>query len=305
VPDVSLVIPAYNRADLLGRCLASIRASEGVTWQATVVDNGSPEDLSEVREAYPDVQWVRSERNLGYAAANNLGLKEAGGRHVCYLNSDAELFPNTLAGLVAYLDRHPLAGAVTPCNVGPDGISQPSCSPEHTLAMAWLRDSGFHLLLPKSWPFREWMLPRFDYSEEQEVAHSQTTCLLIRGEAYAQVGGMDERLFLFYNDVDFCRRLRARGWKLLYLPDPKVVHLGSASVNTAPWKERQLWRDRYRYFRKWYGAVGTLGVRFACGSRLWTRVAAQVVKGRPRRIAPLWREGRELGRALTSGVDGA
>jgi GT2 family glycosyltransferase len=235
-PDVSIVIPAYNRADLLRRCLESLRSSQGAKWEVTVVDNASPEDLSAVRDSLPEVRWLRQDRNVGYAAANNLGLRGARGRHLCYLNSDAELFPDTLARLVCYLDTHPNVGAVTPRNVGPEGGTQPSCSPEHTLLMAWLRDSGFHLLFPNARPFRDWLLSRFDWDREQEVAHSQTTCLVIRSEAYAQAGEMDPHLFLFYNDVDFCRRLRLAGWKLVYLPEPRVIHHGSASVETAPWK---------------------------------------------------------------------
>lgn len=297
-PDLSIVIPAYNRADLLEQCLRSLRESLGVRWEATVVDNASPEDLSAVRERFPEVRWIRSERNVGYAAANNLGLRERQGRHVCWLNSDAEVYPDTLSGLIRYLDEHPEVGAVTPCNVGTDGRPQATLSPEHTLLMAWLRDSGFHLLFPRAWPFREWSLPRFDFTHEQEVATTQTTCLVIRGEAYRQVGEMDESLFLFYNDVDWCRRLRAAGWKLVYLPAPKVLHHGSASVETAPWKERQLWQDRYRFFTRWYGSRGALGVRFACLHRGLTRILAQCVKGRPGQIPGLWRTSGDLYQAL-------
>lgn len=298
--DVSIVIPAYNRADLLAQCLESLRGSIGVTWEAIVVDNGSPEDLTAVRERFPEVRWLRSETNIGYAAANNLGFEVATGRHRCFMNSDAEVYPDTLAGLVDYLERNSGVGAVSPCNVGPDGLPQPSISPEHTLAMAWLRDSGFHLLFPDARLFRDWLSSGFDYSRPQEVAHSQTTCLLVRGEAYAEVGDMDPQLFLFYNDVDWCRRLRRAGWGLVYLPEPKVLHHGSASVETVGWKERQLWRDRYRFYRKWCGPKGTLGVRFACLTRLKVRLLAQLLKGRPLKLGEIWREGLGLYRALGS-----
>lgn len=304
-PDVSLVIPAYNRADLLERCLQSIRNSERVTWEVTVVDNASPEDLSGLRQAFPEVRWLRSDHNVGYAAANNLGLREAQGRHVCWLNSDAELFPNTLYGLIEYLDQHPNVGAVTPRNVGPEGETQPSLSPEHTLTMAWLRDSGLHLTFPNVRPFRDWMLPDLDWERAQEAETTQTTCLVIRCEAYEQVGEMDPHLFLFYNDVDWCRRLRKAGWKLVYLPEPRVLHHGSASVETAPWKERQLWRDRYRYFSKWYGAAGRLGVRAACMDRGIWRVLAQLVKGRPGQIPHLIGLSRRLYAALGEERNGA
>ena len=303
-PDLSLVVPAYNCADLLERCLESLRASEGVHWEAVVVDNASPEDLSDVRERFSEVRWLRLERNVGYAAANNLGLREARGRHRCFLNSDAELSAGTLAALVRYLDGHPEAGAVTPKNVGTGGLPQPICTPEHTLEMAWLRDSGLHLLFPNRPPFRNWLLPGFDWEREQEVATCQTTCLLVRGEAYDSVGEMDPSLFLFYNDVDYCRRLRHAGWKLVYLPGAQVLHHGSASVETAPWKERQLWRDRYRFFAKWYGRRGTAGVRFACLHRGLTRLLAQGVTGRFGAVPGVWRQSLGLCQALGGGEDG-
>jgi GT2 family glycosyltransferase len=288
------VIPAYNRADLLERCLASIRASAGVTCEPIVVDNASPEDLSPLQARYPEVRWLRSETNIGYAAANNLGLREAHGRYLCWLNSDAELYPDTLQRLVAYLEQHPSVGAVTPRNEGTEGETQPSLSPEHTLTMAWLRDSGLHLTFPHARPFRDWMLPGFDWEQEHEIETTQTTCLLIRREAYTQVGEMDATLFLFYNDVDWCRRLRRAGWKLVYLPEPRVLHHGSASVETAPWKERQLWRDRYRFFSKWYGPAGRLGVRAACLDRGLWRILAQLLKGRPHQIPALLDLSRRL-----------
>lgn len=302
--DVSIVIPAYNRADLLTQCLESLRGSVGVSWEAIVVDNGSPEDLTEVKARFPEVRWLRSATNVGYAAANNLGFQEARGRHRCFMNSDAEVYPDTLAGLVDHLERNPGVGAVTPCNVGLDGVAQPSISPEHTLAMAWLRDSGFHLLIPNARPFSDWLCARFDYNRPHEVAHSQTTCLLVRGEAYAEVGDMDPELFLFYNDVDWCRRLRRAGWGLVYLPDPRVLHHGSASVETVGWKERQLWRDRFRFYRKWYGAKGTLGVRFACLTRLKVRLLSQILTGRWRSVRRVWRDGLRLYRTMDTPENG-
>lgn len=297
-PDLSIVVPAYNRGDLLERCLDTVRGSRGASWELTVVENASPEDLSRVREAFPEVRWLRVEQNIGYAAANNFGLEGRSGRHVCWLNSDAELEPDTLADLVGYLDAHPSVGAVTPLNVGADGEPQLTHSPQHGLAMAWLRDSGLHLVAPNAWPFRGWALPDFDFAREQEVQTSQTTCFVIRGEAYSEVGGMDPELFLFYNDVDYCRRLRQAKWSIRYLPNVRVLHHGSASVETAPWKERQLWRDRYRYFRKWYGTRGTVGVRAACWSRGAARVLAQLAKGRPGKIARVYRVSRDLCGAL-------
>ena len=95
---------------------------------------GKEADL--IRERFPEVRWIRLERNVGYAAANNLGLEAARGRYVCWLNSDAELLKDTLASTLAFLDQHHKVGAASPMNVGPDGASQPSVSPEHAPSTA-------------------------------------------------------------------------------------------------------------------------------------------------------------------------
>jgi GT2 family glycosyltransferase len=203
------------------------------------------------------------------------------------------------------MDAHPEAGAAVARCVGPDGVPQPILSPEHTLHMAWWRDSGLHLLWPDAPWFRRWLLPEVSPDETAEAPTAQTVCMLVRRTAHEQVGPMDEDLFLFYNDVDLCRRLRAEGWKIHYVPAAEALHHGSASVETARWKERQLWRDRARFFRKWYGSPGVLAVTCACLSRWAVRVLAQLARGRWRRLPEVAREGWELLRGLRSPLNGA
>ncbi len=303
-PRIGVVVPAYNRGDLLARCLQSLKDSQGVDCRIQVIDNASPEDLEPIRAAFPELGWLRRQRNIGYAAANNVGLEGATGDYVCWLNSDAELEPGTLASLVAFLEARPRAGAVTPRNVGPDGETQPSVGPEHTLLMGLLRDSALHLLAPGLRLFRRWQAGDLDLNQTQPVATSQTTCLLVRAAAYASVGPMDESLFLFYNDVDWCRRLRAAGWELWYDADARVVHHGSASVETVGWKERQLWRDRARFYRKHYGRTGSLVVRLSCLSRAAARYASHIATGRLRTAPDVGRLGLSLLRAMDDGRDG-
>jgi N-acetylglucosaminyl-diphospho-decaprenol L-rhamnosyltransferase len=298
--DVTIVIPAWNRADLLARCLAGVEGSRGLSIDCVVVDNGSPEDLSAVRLSHPSIRWIESHKNIGYAAANNLGLEQAPGRYVCLLNADAELKPDTLATLARFLDEEPTVGAVTPANVDPSGALQPCSWLGHRLSMAWLQDSAIHILLGARGPFRAWARPGIDLTVREEVQHCQTTCLVVRAEAHRRLNGMDQELFLFYNDVDYCLRMRMAGWKIIYLPECAVVHHGSASVLTAPWKERQVWRDRYRYCRKWYGVAGTAGVRFAILSRLALKAGAQLIRGRFAKMKADCRDEMLLLRALNS-----
>ncbi len=299
-PTVTIVIPGYNRPDLLRACLKSIREYGGAGVATTVVDNASPESLEQVRIAFPEVRWIRLEHNVGYAGANNLGLNSVESPYVCLLNADAELLPGTIDRSLQYLASHPEAAAATPRNVGFDGKTQPFLSPEHTLTMAWLRDSALHLIAPNLRVFQSWQMSGFDWNRTQQVATTQTTCLIVRTEFHRKIGGMDERLFLFYNDVDYCRRLREHG-PIAYVAEAAVLHHGSASVKTAPWVERQLWSDRSRYYRKWYGLHGWAATATACLSRLAARCLSQVVTGRIGSLPRTWREGVELLAACRAG----
>jgi len=299
-PDLTVLIPTHNRGDLLEACLIGLQRSNGVTLEVIVVDDASSEDLSPIRSRHPEVGWIRSNENVGYAAANNLGQRGARGRHVVYLNSDVEVEPDCLRMLLDELERRPAVGAILPLHIGPDGEPQPILSPEHTLGMAWLRDSALHLAFPRLPVFRRWTMSSLDLGAPAEVATAQTSCMVVRGQALGAVGGMDPDLFLFYNDVDLCRRLRSAGWTILYYPQARVLHHGGATTQALGWREAQLWRDRYRFFGKHYGRAGCLGVRVACMTRAIARTAAQLPRLRFRQIGDRWAVGMRLYGALGS-----
>jgi N-acetylglucosaminyl-diphospho-decaprenol L-rhamnosyltransferase len=297
---VSIVIPVYNQVALLDRCLASLARQEGVRVEPIVVDDASPEDPAPVidRHSSLPLRFIRAERNLGYAEANNRGLQAATGDYILFLNSDTELPADALARLVNYLECHPEVGGVAPLHRGTDGEVQRTCYGFPTLPVGWVWDSLAHRRRPDHPVVRAFTLADWDHQSERDVEHAQTSCLLVRREVYDRIGGMDPKLFLFYNDTDFCFRMSRAGYPIRFVPEVEILHHGSASVQTFDKAEAQIFGDRYRYFRKWYGWRGALAVRCALWSRVGYEALVELAHGDFRFAAHKLRRGFRLSRAM-------
>ncbi len=272
-PRVSIVIPVYNQVELLARCLESLRGQTEPGLQVIVVDDRSPEDPTPVLRDHEWVEVIRLEMNSGYAAANNAGFARATGRFYMWLNSDTELPPDAVQRLADYLEAHPGAGGVAPLHRDTQGEIQRTCYGFPDLPTGALWDSVVHLLRPGHPVLRKYQLADWDHQSERWVEHAQTSCLLVRREAYEAAGGMDPRLFLFYNDTDVCFQMARKGYPIRFIPDVEIHHHGGASVKTFDRAEAQVLGDRYRYYRKWYGWRGGAAVRLA----LWSRIGYEAL----------------------------
>jgi len=234
-PDVSVCIVSWNVADDLRACLESIRAQQTPpTWEVIVADNASSDDsVPMIREHFPEVTLIVNERNLGFARATNQTLRAARGRYLMMLNPDTVLQPDCLAKLVAVADTHPEAGIVAPRLVYPDGSLQYSCRRFPTIAAAVYRNTVFGRLFPGARPAAEYIMEDCDHDTEHDVDWASGACLLIRREAYAQVGELDEGFVWGSEDVDYCLRMHRAGWSVLYSPVTDVVHAVGRSTNQA------------------------------------------------------------------------
>lgn len=229
-PDVSAAVVAWNGRELVERCLRALLASRGVDLDVTVVDNASAERPDALRPAFPGVRFVRSEENLGFARANNLALRQARGRALMLLNPDCFVEPDTVAALLRALDERPRAGAVGPLLTYADGSLQYSAFRDVTPAtLLWE-----YFLLDLRFPNHR-MAGRYearDYRRARRVDGLLGACLLVRRDAAEHVGLLDERFFMYCEEVDWCRRLRAAGWELWHEPAARAVHLAGASTST-------------------------------------------------------------------------
>jgi GT2 family glycosyltransferase len=251
-PDVAILIVGWNSRELLGPCLDSIRAMDPPrTRQVVLIDNASSDDtVSFVRQQYPEVELIANKENAGFARGNNQGMAVARGRMVLLLNPDTEVRPDAIPSLLDFLERHPEVGVCGPKLLYPDGRLQPNGRRFPTLASQLLVATGLRQLSPAAYDMRyQW--GRTDFDREADVDEVSGACLMVRREVVEQVGGMDEHLFMYYEEVDWCYRIKRAGWKVAYVPRAEVVHHIAQSVNKAGFRAyRAFHTSQYRYFRK-------------------------------------------------------
>lgn len=251
--DVSIIILNWNTRDLLADCLDSIAQTAGdLDITIIVLDNASTDgSQAMVQQRFPHVRLIVNQENVGFARANNQGMAVSDGRYALLLNSDALLTPGTLQALVRLADAKPQAGIVGAQLLNPDGSFQASHTPFPSLWREFLILSGVGRALYGRWyPSRG---PEEDKGP-QIVDYVEGACLLVRREAFEDVGGLDESYFMYAEEVDWCYAMRAKGWQVWYQPAAKVIHLGGGSSrNRRTQREGDLYRSRVRFFRKHYG----------------------------------------------------
>lgn len=233
LPYVSIVIVTYASEATIDACLRSIAtASQSLPFhiEVIVIDNCSPDDTASiVCNHFEWVHLLRNSVNLGYARAVNQGISIARGRYVLILNPDCIIERNTLRNLVTFADAHPDVGIIGPQLLNPDGTLQPSGRRAISLIPLIASLFGMHELV-------NWSLlgTRRRYDKIRDVEEVSGAAMLCRRDALISIGGMDERFFLYFEDVDLCLRVRAANWRVVYYPHARVRHLHRHSTAQFP-----------------------------------------------------------------------
>jgi GT2 family glycosyltransferase len=249
-PDVTLVIVSWNTREMLRHCLQSVYESAGVVdLQIIVVDNASADGSARmVAEEFPRVQLIANTENRGFAAANNQGVALARGRYVLLLNSDTIVLDGVIEKTVAFARTHPEA-AVVGCRVlNADRTPQSSCFLFPSALNLLIGALYLNKLFPRS---RFWGRERLTWWDglEARAVDVVTGCfMLVRRDAIAQVGGMDEAFFMYAEEADWCYRFQQAGWAVLFFPGANIIHLGGASSRQAPSKMRLQLAGSILYF---------------------------------------------------------
>ncbi len=269
-PDLSIVVLSWNTAELTRRCLASVLGRDhGLTLEVIVVENASADGSAAlVEREFPAARLLKNARNEGYARGNNQGIALATAPLVLLLNSDTEVRdppegPGTLRTLVDFLRREPEYGGVAPRLVNADGSVQKSCMRFPGLAVGFLYDSWLDRRFGRSRAVRRYFMEDFDHLHDADVDQPPGACLLLRRDLLARIGGFDESLFLFFNDVELCRAIHDQGYRLRYLARPEVLH--HVGRSTAQFKDvvGEWAVNRVRYYRKRHGLLGVATVKLA------------------------------------------
>ncbi len=303
---LSIVVLSWNTSELLRACLASLRRlPPDLDHEVIVVDNASADGSADmVAREFPEARLIRNEQNLGYAAGNNAGIRASSGRHVLLLNSDTEVAPDAPGLLVSHLEQDPSCGAVGAQLLNPDGTIQRACMRFPNLAVLIGFDTWFGKRFPLKCALERYFYRDFDHASSREVEQPPAAALAVPRRVFDQVGLLDEDLFLFFNDVDLCRRLRAAGFRIHFLAEARVLHHGGAS--TRGYREFALeWhRNRARYYRRAYGRLACRLAKVMTAWRAleeWWRTAHRMTDRAERRaasaeirsvLAAVWRDAR-------------
>jgi GT2 family glycosyltransferase len=251
--ELSIVIVNWNTRDLLTQCLDSIYAHppdcEFAIW---VVDNASSDGSAQMVGArFPNVRLIKNRENLGFARANNQALRASTGLYLLLLNPDTEVSANALTQLVKYLQNHPKVGIAGANLINADGTYQSSFASFPTLLSELLNATGL-----MRWFYRSRISIResTDNSQVQSVDWVSGACLLVRRQAFEEVGLLDEEYFLYGEEMDWCYRMKRHGWQVSHLPSARVIHLEGQSSKLAG-RKKMIWlaQSHLRFMTKYRG----------------------------------------------------
>jgi GT2 family glycosyltransferase len=256
--DLSVIIVTYNNKKEIGACLRSVLSeTNGLKTEVFIVDNGSSD---RTRQAIEDVlrssegdgvKTMWNDKNIGFAAAVNQGLKLSTGDYVLLLNPDAEVIPGAFAKMIAYLKEHPKTGVAGGKIIGADGTVQPSVRCFPALGDQLIILTKLYRFFPKM--VAGYFCDGFDYDKEQEVDQVRGAFFFITRKLLQTIGSLDEKnFFVWFEEVDYCFRAKVAGFTVSYVPVPSAIHSGGASFNPqlSLIKQRWLNRSMRNYFRK-------------------------------------------------------
>jgi GT2 family glycosyltransferase len=271
--DLSIIMVPWNVRDLVRENLKSIyntspsprsrfgeagqsspyKGEEIFEFEVFAVDNDSRDGTAEmIRNEFPRVKLIANNYNAGFARANNQAIKLAKGRYILLLNPDMRVLPGTLETMVKWMDEHLEAGVAGCHLVGQDGKSVP-----HVRRFPKLLDQlAIVLKLPHIFSslLDKYLMRDFNYSEESEVDSIRGSFFMIRKEVIDKIGALDERYFIWFEEVDYCRRVKGAGWKVMYTPATECVdYVGKSFAQVKRGVTQKYFRNSMlKYFKKWH-----------------------------------------------------
>ncbi len=225
---LSIIVTNYKTSDLLKLCLESIKnAGVGLDYEITVVDSEAEEAAQDIINEYfrgQNIDYIPFKKNQGYARLVNAGLAEAEGEYILVLNADMILFKDSLQKMLEYMERNLKIGILGPQLLNFNETIQESCFRYHRILTIPCRRTFIGKLKFGRKELARLLMKDLDHNNISEVDWIMGTALMLRREALAEVGQMDERFFMYFEDTDWCRRFWKAGWKVIYFPYAKMYH---------------------------------------------------------------------------------
>ena len=287
--DLSIIIVSWNVRDMLAACLDSLQraqlsfdgADEGLpSAEIIVVDSASSDgSVDMLRESYPTVQLLPQAQNLGFSRCNNIGLAWARGRFILLLNPDTEVQPGAIGALLDYLHENPDAGIIGPHTLNSDGSHQ-STRRRFPNLLTGIFESTWLAGFAPARVERDYRLLDTEDSGVLDVDWAQGSALLLRREVYCAIGGLDEGYTMYYEELDYCRRAKQAGWRVVYHGGAFITHHGGQSSEQAvSLTQLHFHTSKLRYFRKYHGFAAYALLRGLLLAQFGWQLALESLKG--------------------------
>jgi len=245
--DLSIIIPSFNTKNLLKECLSSVEqsmasGSRPLSYEIIVVDNASSDGSVEMtRKKFPETIIIENKKNLGYGKANNQAAAKAKGKYLLLLNSDAKALKDAIPQLYTFMEANNNVQVAGGRLLNSDGSPQPSCGPHYSLPVIlgalFLRGDY-------------WGLTRYSGKTVKKVDWVSGACLCIERKAFEKIGGFDEEIFMYMEEVELLYRAKEKGYQTYFYPGAEFIHQGSASLKEAKKPIEQLYKGFIYFYKK-------------------------------------------------------
>jgi len=293
--DISVILVSYNTIEMTKISLKHLLSSRNnLEMNVIMIDNNSKDNSATLlRNEHPNITLIENKKNVGFGRANNQALPFIDSRYVLLLNTDAFVEPDSIEKTVQYMDANPQCGILGVKLLGRDGVLQPSCRYFPTPWNIFLNQTGLKRVF-KSAKLMDDM--SWDHASVRDCDWVPGCYFLIRKEVIDQVGLLDPRYFLYYEEIDLCFAAKKAGWHVTYFPDTTVVHIGGESAksegaitSSGRQIESMQIESELLYFRKNYGLITLLAHTLLTSAADFLQIIKELFKlNRPKmRFAPL------------------
>lgn len=262
---VSIIIISTNEAHFLDNCLSSIFLSslDKNKYEVILINNNSSDNTDLlVRKKYPQVKIFHRKKRFGFSANNNYGIKRSSGKYVLLLNADTMCQKQSIQTLLKFMENHPNVGVCGPKLIYPDGSLQLSCRKFPTLWSGILRRSPLRMTLPSTMRAKQHLNISIDHNKIQKVDWLLGACIMISKKAIKKIGLLDEKYFLYVDDIDYCWRAWNSDWQVYYVPTSTIVHYHQAESDRKLFSIHSkyhiksmlhfLWKHKYFFKKNFY-----------------------------------------------------
>ncbi len=263
--DIAITIVNYNMRDAILACLQTLRAdiaSSNLDVVVTIVDNASSDNLQRVlANQFPEVRFIANDANVGFGRGNNVGLQSVKAKYYFVLNPDTSFVqPNTLSRLYDWMEREPKVGMIGPKLIYPDGTLQKSCFRFPKFSDKIMRQLKLDRFYRVKKRIDHFLMEDFDHRSARAVDWVLGSAMFVRAKALEQVGGFDDRFFMYFEDCDWCRRFWEAHWPVYYVPEITIAHVYARATTKTGGVIKSLLTSRlarehvkswWRYYHKW------------------------------------------------------